>query len=51
VDDWTLKPTALVFNVDGYAFNLGRGMAEVEVPWKDFGASLRPEFAAALGLR
>ena len=51
VDDWTLTPTALVFTVDGYAFNLGRGTAEVEVPWKDFGASLRPGFAAALGLR
>jgi uncharacterized protein YecT (DUF1311 family) len=51
VDDWTLKPTALVFDVDGYVFGLGRGVAEVEVPWRDFGAVLRPEFAAALGLR
>lgn len=51
VDDWKLTPAALVFTIDGYEFNLGRGMAEVEVPWKDFGAALRPEFAAALGLR
>ena len=50
VDDWKLTATALVFTVDGYAFGLGRGMAEVEVPWKDFGPSLRPEFALALGL-
>ena len=50
IDDWKLTATALVFTMDGYQFNLGRGLWEVEVPWKDFGASLRPEFAAALGL-
>lgn len=49
VDDWKLTSTALVFLADGYTFHLGRGMAEVEVPWTAFGASLRPEFAAALG--
>jgi len=51
VDDWTLTSAALVFTVDGYEFNLGRGMAQVEVPWKDFGPALRADFAAAIGLR
>ena len=51
VDEWQLTAKALVFTVDGSVFNLGRSMADVEVPWKHFGASLRPEFATALGLR
>lgn len=51
VDDWSLTRAALVYAVDRQQFNLGRGESLVEVPWKDFGAALRPEFAAALGLR
>ncbi len=47
-DAWALTPGALVLSADGYAFNLGRGGFEIEVPWRDFGAVLRPEFAAAL---
>jgi len=51
VDDWSFTKASLVFMIDGEQFNLGRGESFVEVPWKDFGAALRPEFAAELVVR
>lgn len=51
IDDWSLTKASLVFMIDGEQFNMGRGEWFVEVPWKDFGAALRPEFAAALVVR
>ena len=50
-DSWWLTPEGLCLEGDGYTFERGRGLVQIVVPWNELRATLRPEFAAALGLR
>ena len=50
-DAWWLTTEGLRLEGDGYTFERGRGLVEIVVPWHELRASLRQDFAAALGLR
>ena len=50
-DAWGLSPGGLTLTGDGYIFECGRGPVDVVVAWRDLRAVMRPEFAAAIGLR
>ena len=50
-DAWGLLPDGMGLAGDGYTFGCGRGPVDVDVPWRDLRAVMRPEFAAAIGLR
>lgn len=50
-DAWGLTPGGLALTGDGYTFECGRGAVDVVVAWRDLRAVMRPEFAAAIGLR
>ncbi len=51
VDAWSLSAKGLTLVEDGYSVSCGRGEIDIDIPWRDFGAALRPEVAAALHLR
>ncbi len=51
VDSWGLSDKGMTLTEDGESVQCGRGEIDVDIPWRDFGVALRPEFAAALRLR
>ncbi len=50
-DAWWLTADGLVLEGDGETFGRGRGQVEITVPWRELRGVMRPELAAALGVR
>jgi uncharacterized protein len=50
-DAWGLSSKGMTLTGDGYVFSHGRGVVDIDVPWRDFGTALRPGFTAALNLK
>ncbi len=46
--NWGIRTNALHITGDGYTYDTGRGLVEIDIPWSAFGLGLNPDFKARL---
>ncbi len=46
--NWAITARSLHITGQGYDFGVGRDFIEIDIPWKDFGEVVAPQFLSSL---